>query len=63
MVCIIINGERIPNQDILVDTLKQNIEGLKTIVLNINKKTTNVIMEKKLSWRRIYIRLYRGFQI
>ena len=47
MVCIIINGERIPNQDILVDTLKQNIEGLKTIVLNINKKTTNVIMGEK----------------
>ena len=47
MVCIIINGERISYQDELVDTLKKNIDGLKTVVLNVNKKMTNVIMGEK----------------
>lgn len=30
-----------------MDTLKKNIDGLKTVVLNVNKKMTNVIMGEK----------------
>ncbi|MDD2481870.1 MAG: 23S rRNA (uracil(1939)-C(5))-methyltransferase RlmD [Lutispora sp.] len=44
MVCIVINGDDMPHRNVLVETLKQNIIGLKTVVLNINKKNTNVIM-------------------
>jgi len=47
MICIVINGEEIPHEAQLVEELKQNIDNLKTVVLNINKKNTNVIMGEK----------------
>lgn len=47
MICIVINGEKIPFEDQLVEKLKQNIDNLKTVVLNINKKNTNVILGGK----------------
>ena len=47
MVCIIINGTELKASDKLVDKLKE-IEGMKSISLNINKDKTNVIMGKKV---------------
>jgi len=47
MICIVINGEEIPHEAQLVEELKQSIDNLKTVVLNINKKNTNVIMGEK----------------
>lgn len=44
MICIVINGDDIPYSRELVESLKQNIKDLKTIVLNINRKSTNVIL-------------------
>lgn len=44
MVILVINGEKIPFGRELIELLKQNIEGLKSIVLNINEKKTNVIL-------------------
>lgn len=47
MVCIVINGTKLPNADILVERLKK-IEGMTSISLNINKENTNVILGNKL---------------
>ena len=44
MVCLVINGNSIPKQDELTKELTEKIENIKTIVLNINKADTNVIV-------------------
>lgn len=45
MVCIVINGKRLPHSDILVKRLRQ-ISGVVSIVLNQNTENTNVILGK-----------------
>ncbi|MDE6055105.1 MAG: 23S rRNA (uracil(1939)-C(5))-methyltransferase RlmD, partial [Lachnospiraceae bacterium] len=45
MVCVIINGENLPQEDKLVETLKK-VKGMTSISININKENTNVIMGK-----------------
>ena len=47
MVCIVINGKKLPNSDILVERLKA-VEGVVSIVLNVNKEKTNVILGQKI---------------
>ncbi len=47
MVCIVINGKKMPNSDILVERLKA-VEGVVSIVLNVNKEKTNVILGQKI---------------
>lgn len=47
MVCLVINGNGIPKQDLLINALVDKIANLKTIVLNINKADTNVIVGDK----------------
>ena len=47
MVCIIINGTELKASDKLVEKLKE-VEGMKSISLNVNKDKTNVIMGKKV---------------
>ena len=42
--CIVINGDRLPQADELVATLRERHPELVGIVLNINKKDTNVIL-------------------
>ena len=44
MICIIINGDNLPHADELIKTFRQRIKGLKTVVLNINKRKTNVAL-------------------
>ncbi|WP_422446963.1 23S rRNA (uracil(1939)-C(5))-methyltransferase RlmD [Thermoanaerobacterium sp. DL9XJH110] len=44
MVILVINGDKIPRQQELADLLKEGVPGFKSLVLNINKKKTNVIM-------------------
>ncbi len=46
MVCLVINGNTIPHTEILTENLKQ-IDGFKSLQLNINKEKTNVILGKK----------------
>lgn len=49
MVCVVINGEALPQSDLLINELKNLLgENLKTVVLNINTKKTNVILDTKL---------------
>lgn len=43
MVCAIINGEHLPQEDRLVEALRK-IEGMASISININTEKTNVIM-------------------
>lgn len=43
MVCIIVNGKRLPKEDILVNRLC-TVPGMKSISLNTNTQTTNIIL-------------------
>ncbi len=47
MVCIVVNGKKLPNSDVLVERLQQ-VEGVVSIVLNVNKEKTNVILGRKI---------------
>ncbi|MBE6802950.1 MAG: 23S rRNA (uracil(1939)-C(5))-methyltransferase RlmD [Ruminococcaceae bacterium] len=43
MVCVVINGKTLPFYEILLEELK-SISGFKTLVLNVNRKNTNVVL-------------------
>ncbi|MCQ4935941.1 23S rRNA (uracil(1939)-C(5))-methyltransferase RlmD [Anaerotignum propionicum] len=47
MVCIVINGKKLPNGEVLVERLRK-IDGVVSIVLNVNKQQTNVILGEKV---------------
>ncbi len=61
MVCIIINGKKIPNQSGLISLLTE-IENVTSISLNYNKSRTNVILGNKTEviWGNPYITDYIG---
>ena len=56
MVCLVINGETLPQEKKLVDVLRK-IEGMTSISVNINRKNTNVILgeETRTVWGSDYI--------
>ena len=43
MVCLVVNGRKLPAQNVLVEKL-QAIPGVTSISMNINQKNTNVIL-------------------
>ena len=59
MVCLVINGDKLPKEDLLVADLTE-IPGMTSISLNINKENTNVILgdEIRTVWGRDYIEDY-----
>ena len=59
MVCVVINGKFLPNSDELVKSLLE-VEGIESIMININKEKTNVILgdKVKLLWGKPYIEDY-----
>lgn len=61
MVCLVINGDKIPHADKLVNKLTQ-IEGMTSITYSVNKENTNVIMGKEIGilWGQGYITDYIG---
>ncbi len=61
MVCIVINGETIPGQELLVEKLSA-VSGMTSISVNINRKRTNVILGDtvKTIWGSDYIIDYIG---
>ena len=61
MVCLVINGEKLPHAEKLVDKLCK-ISGMTSITISVNKVKTNVIMgnEIKLLWGQTYITDYIG---
>jgi len=46
MVVVVTNKYEIPYVDKLIDMLKEKIDGLKTVVQNINREATNVVLGK-----------------
>ena len=61
MVCLVINGRKLPHCDVLVERLRE-IEGMTSIVLNVNTAQTNVILgtEVHVLWGKETIRDYIG---
>ena len=61
MVCLVVNGRKLPHCDVLVERL-QEIEGMTSIVLNVNTDQTNVILgtEVHVLWGKETIRDYIG---
>ncbi len=48
MVCFVVNGDELPQSEVIIDRLKAICGGsLKSVVLNINKENTNVILGDK----------------
>lgn len=56
MVCLVINGKKIPKETALIEKLKQ-VPGMTSIYLNINREKTNVILGPtvKCLWGQPYI--------
>ncbi|MGN1267102.1 MAG: 23S rRNA (uracil(1939)-C(5))-methyltransferase RlmD [Dorea sp.] len=61
MVCLVINGNKLPYGEILAERLSK-IEGMTSITLSINKEKTNVIMGNVIKplWGQTYITDYIG---
>lgn len=61
MVCLVINGDKIPRFEKLVDKLLK-IDGMTSITYSINRENTNVIMGKEIGvlWGQSYITDYIG---
>lgn len=49
MVCLVINGTKLPHSDVLVKRL-ETISGMTSISLNVNKEKTNVILGSQMIW-------------
>ena len=47
MVCAVINGKKLPNHQQLIDALLKKEPSIKSIIININTKDTNVILGDK----------------
>lgn len=47
MVCIVVNGGGVHKEDLLVECLRSKVSQLKSVVININREKTNVIMGPK----------------
>lgn len=61
MVCLVINGEKLPKSEKLVHKLVE-IEGMTSITYSVNRENTNVIMGKEIGilWGQGYITDYIG---
>ena len=61
MVCLVINGKKLPHAEKLAERLAK-VEGMTSITLNVNEKNTNVILgEEMISlWGQDYITDYIG---
>lgn len=47
MVVIVTNGDKLPYKEEFVDLMVNNIQGIKSIIQNVNSKKTNVILGEK----------------
>lgn len=61
MVCLVLNGNDLPHKEELVQSLL-NIDGMKSICININRSKTNVILGDKIVpiWGEPYITDFIG---
>lgn len=49
MVCIVINGRRLPCAEVLIGTLTEKFPNIKSVMLNDNREKSNVILSNKLT--------------
>jgi len=47
MVCVVVNGNGVHFEKELVEILKRDVPGLKSVIINVNREKTNVILGKK----------------
>ncbi len=47
MVCYVVNGNGLKQEDLLVNMLKKNLPMLKSVIINSNREKTNVILGQK----------------
>lgn len=47
MVCVVVNGNGVHNEPLLVKLLTDSVPGLKSVMINVNKEKTNVILGEK----------------
>lgn len=61
MVCLVVNGRKLPHAEELVARLNE-VDGMTSITLNVNEKNTNVILGEEiiLLWGQEYITDYIG---
>lgn len=61
MVCLVINGERLPHGEALAKRFAE-IEGMTSVTLSVNREKTNVIMGNVIKplWGQMYITDYIG---
>ncbi len=61
MVCLVVNGRKIPHVEKLVERLK-SLTGMTSITLNVNEENTNVILGNEIIclWGQAYITDYIG---
>ena len=57
MVCVVVNGNGVHNEPELVETLRKSVPNLKSVIINVNREKTNVILGKKCRtvWGSDYI--------
>ena len=57
MVCLVVNGERLPRENRLIHALRREIPGLASLVLSENTRNTNVVLGDRLRtlWGRDWI--------
>lgn len=57
MVCVVVNGNGVHNEPGLVELLKKNVSGLKSVMINVNREKSNVILGEKFRtvWGQNYI--------
>jgi len=46
-ICLVLNGDKLPQEKLLVSLLSTQFENITSIVLNTNKERTNVVLGKK----------------
>ena len=44
MVCLVVNGEHLKNENVLARELMEHFPSIKSVMLNINKENTNVVL-------------------
>lgn len=56
MVVLVTNGEKIPQSEMIIDEISQQVPGLVSLIQNINTKNTNVILgkESRVLWGKAY---------
>ena len=57
LVCLVVNGDKIPQENTLVENLLTNVDNLGTVVLSIHKKPGNAVLGGHLPhplWSRLY---------